>query len=426
MLHREHLGTHKSTAVMPKKSKTVLTVKMCEQAKRPKTGVDETFDAAAPGMCLRVAASGRKTFIVTTRVMVGDKRVQRRYTLGELSDEFGLLEARAAASEIIEKAKAGEDPRPKPEPEPVSAPAAKTFGSIAEMYIKRKCPDLARGAEIDRMIRREILPRWGDRPIAELRKRDAIALTDALVDAGKPAAAYFLYEIVKSVTNWALDRDEIDASPFATMKPPVEKISRQRVLKHAEIKAVWPAFEGAGYPFGPLAQLLLLTGQRRSEVAGMRWAEVDLEAREWTIPAGRSKSAREHIVPLSDAAAAILTELPRFAGGDFVFSTTAGRRPVSGFSKMKARLDKRVEIEDWRLHDLRRTVRTELARLGVPEIVSERVINHGPKGLVAVYNKHEYADEKRDALDRWAGELRDIVTPPPANVVKLPAAGRPT
>ena len=148
-------------------------------------------------------------------------------------------------------------------------------------------------------------------------------------------------------------------------------------------------------------------------------------ARMTTIPASRTKSDRVNVVPLSDTAAAILTELPRFVGGDFVFTTTAGRRPVSGFSKAKARIDKQVNIEHWRIHDLRRTVRTELARMGVPEIVSERVIGHGPRGLVGVYNRHEYLAEKRDALDRWARELHSIVTPPPENVVRLPAAGRP-
>ena len=155
----------------------------------------------------------------------------------------------------------------------------------------------------------------------------------------------------------------------------------------------------------------------------MRWAEINLEKRELTISAGRTKSDREQIVPLSDMAVAILNELPRFAGGDFVFTTTAGRRPISGFARAKARLDKRVCIAHWRLHDLRRTVRTELARLGVPEIVSERVIGHGPRGLVAIYNMHQYTTEKRDALDRWARELHDIVTPPPDNVVRLPASG---
>ncbi len=183
-----------------------------------------------------------------------------------------------------------------------------------------------------------------------------------------------------------------------------------------------------GYPFGSLQQLLLLLGQRRSEVAEMQWSEVDTEKREWTISARRSKNDSEHIVPLPDAAVDILDSLPRFTEGDFMFSTTAGRRPVSGFSKAKLRTDEilakhKTAIEGWRVHDLRRTCRSEMARLGVPEIVGERVLNHLPKGLAKTYNVHEYLDEKADALDRWAQEVQNIVEPPPPNVVKLKEHG---
>ena len=160
----------------------------------------------------------------------------------------------------------------------------------------------------------------------------------------------------------------------------------------------------------------------------MRWPEVDFDRREWTIPASRSKSRREHIVPLPDAAIDIFKSLPRFADGDFAFTTTAGRVPVTGFSKVKVRIDQfladqNTAIENWRIHDLRRTCRTGMARLGVPEIVSERVLNHLPQGLAKVYNVHEYLDEKRSALSRWAQEVQNITEPPPANVVKLKEQG---
>ena len=164
------------------------------------------------------------------------------------------------------------------------------------------------------------------------------------------------------------------------------------------------------------------------EVAQMCWPEVDFDKREWVIPAERSKSKREHIVPLPNAAVEILENLPRFTDGDYVFTTTAGSRPVSAFSKAKVRIDQLLvdqgaAIENWRVHDLRRTCRTGMARLGVPEIVSERVLNHLPQGLGKIYNVHEYLDEKRDALARWAQEVANIVEPPPENVVKLKAGG---
>ena len=170
-------------------------------------------------------------------------------------------------------------------------------------------------------------------------------------------------------------------------------------------------------------KLLLLTGQRRSEVAGMVWSEIDLEGKLWTIPKDRSKSKREHIVPLSGPALTVLNEPPLFGDGAFVFTTTSGRRPVSGFSKAKARANDLSEVEKWRLHDLRRTVRTEMARLGIPEVVGERVLNHLPQGLTKTYNVYEYLDEKQDALAQWGQELINIIEPPPDNVVSLATVG---
>jgi integrase len=179
----------------------------------------------------------------------------------------------------------------------------------------------------------------------------------------------------------------VEFNPFAGMRPPVTKKPRDRVLKRGEIADLWVSWDGAGYPFGALQKLLLLTGQRRGEVAEMCWSEVDFETATWTIPAARSKSNREMLVPLSDLAVELLESSPRF----------------------------------WRLHDLRRTCRTGLARLGVAEIVAERCLNHAPKGLSAVYNVHEYQDEKREAFQKWADEVRVIANPPP-KVVRLETA----
>ncbi len=150
----------------------------------------------------------------------------------------------------------------------------------------------------------------------------------------------------------------------------------------------------------------------------MQWDEIDLDEGNWTVPAARSKNEKEHIVPLSAEANAVIEALPRFEG-PHVFSTTDGRRPVSGFSTFKRRADDLSEVKGWRLHDLRRTCRTGMAAVGVPEIVSEKVINHQQDKLVRTYNKHEYLAEKRDALERWAHRVIEIVTPPPSNVVPL-------
>ncbi len=238
-----------------------------------------------------------------------------------------------------------------------------------------------------------------------------------LVD--KPMAAGRLHEVAKVLFYWAVNEGFLKASPFARMEAPVKKLPRERDLKHPELKRFWRACETTPYPCGPLAKLLALTLQRRSEVAEMQWPEIDLDRAQWTIPAQRSKSKRPHIVPLSKPAVQILESLPRYLGGAYVFTTTEGKRPVSGFSKMKTQIDKAAKVADWRLHDLRRTGRTEMARLKVDDVVAERVLAHVPRGLAKAYNQYQYLDEKREALNLWARELLEITKPEKGEVVRL-------
>lgn len=416
---------------MPRKSATVLTAKMVETVKPPKDRAFEEYpDAALPGFCMRAYRTGGKSYILSTRV--GGKLKRRKIADATGPAAIPLAEARRLASDAKDQAKAGK-PLPRFEaPEPPSD-GTRTFGAIAEDYITRECARLARGDEIAAAIRRDLMPAWRRIPLPDLRKRHARELTDAMAK-DRPAAAHKLHEIYSRVLNWALshyDDDElgIEVSPFANLKPPVSKSPRGRALKPAEIAALWQAWTAIGYPFGDLQKLLLLTAQRRGEVAEMEWPEVDLAARIWTIPASRSKSRREHIVPLSATAHGILASLPRFGGGAFAFTTTAGRRPVSGFGKSKVVTDATIEalvkagdaepVAAWRVHDLRRTARTGMAELGIVEIVSERVLNHAPRGLAGIYNVFEYQAEKAEAMDRWAQRVNEIVTPPPANIVKM-------
>ena len=408
---------------MPKKNSKALTDpgigKIGRAAKGKRT---ERFDALAPGLCLRVTDNGMKSWSCYYRF--DDKH--QRMTIGGWP-EVTVGEARDRAREIKRQAKAGIDPKTvrqaTADAERAESEAAcrKTFGHIAELYIARECSRLKRGREYEAAIRRELVPKWQHRQMDDLRRGDLTELTDVLIDAGTPMAARRVHEIVKRLFNWSVDRGDIEASPFAVMKPPVKKEPRDRVLKDGEIKELWKAWEKMGYPFGPLQKLLLLLGQRRGEVAEMQWAEIEPDGRMWIIPASRNKMGREHLVPLPDPAVAVLNELPRFDGGNFVFTTTSGRRPVSGFSKSAVRTIELSGITGWTVHDLRRTCRTGLARLGIPEIVAERVINHAKQGLIKTYDLHEYEDEKRDGLNRWAQEVMNLVTPPPENIVPLKA-----
>jgi integrase len=213
---------------------------------------------------------------------------------------------------------------------------------------------------------------------------------------------------------WAIARGLIDTNRCAGIKPPAAEKSRDRVLSDGELKAVWHACERLGWPFGPLIQLLILTGQRRDEVGSMRWAELDLAGRLWQLPKERTKNNVAHPVSLAPRAAAILEAMPRIAGEqDFVF-TTNGKTAASEFSRAKARIDKALpDMPHWTLHDLRRTAASGMARLGVQLPVIEKVLNHVSgsfAGIVGVYQHHAFTDEKRQALEAWAQHVEALIS----------------
>src|SRR5262249_33131961 len=235
----------------------------------------------------------------------------------------------------------------------------------------------------------------------------------------------------------------IAGSPVDRMRPGDvigKKALRTRVLADAELHAFWQATERMAYPYGPLFRMLALTGQRKSEVAEARWGEFDFRAALWQIPRGRMKGDAPHVVPLTPEAVAILESLPRFDRGDFLFSTTFGKQPVNGFSKSKARLDQlmlaelqkgagdpeKITLDEWVIHDIRRTVRTRLSALPLPDPVRELVIAHAQRGLHKVYDQHSYINEKRRALELWTDRLLSIVEPrPPAGNVMTFTQARP-
>jgi integrase len=247
-------------------------------------------------------------------------------------------------------------------------------------------------------------------PIDKITRRDVIALLDEVSNDGQPYVGVNLHKELRTMFNWAVDRELIDLSPVGKYVAPVRPTSRDRVLSDDELRSVWHGCNALGYPFGPLVQMLILTAQRRTETARMVWDHLDLDRRLWVIPAELTKSDRTHTVPLSPAAEDIITALPR-GTGSFVFSTTAGKKPVSGYSKAKRRLDEISGVSDWRLHDLRRTAASGMARLGVAPQVLARVLNHAPgrsEGVTAIYNRYGYDEEKRDALSNWSRWVSEV------------------
>ena len=391
----------------------------------------DVWDAGFPGFGVRVSDTGRRTFVLTARYP-GSKNPTRR-ALG-VYDKISLEEAREKARTWLGLIAKGIDPETAEEAarQAELRKTENTFGVVVEEFFVRHLRKTRQGHSAEILIRREFVSRWADRPITEITRRDVLAVVDATVDRGKPYAAHLTLGYARRIFNWAIARGVygLESSPCDRMRPKEiigAKKARTRVLNDDELRALWKAAEGMGYPYGPLFQLLALTGQRKSEVAEARWSEIDLVKRLWEIPAERMKSDAGHVVPLSDDAVRLLEGLPRFTKGDYLFSGSYGALPVNGFSKAKRALDARMreelrQLPPFVIHDIRRTMRTGLSTLPVPDLVRELVIAHTKPGLHRVYDLHAYENEKRNALDLWAKRLRDIITPPPANVVELARA----
>jgi integrase len=407
-------------------------------------------DAQVPGFGVRVRPHGTATYVVMKRRPGGGAT---RITLGRVPatyppapGEITLAAARERAREAVAAVRQGVDviaqqhgerargKRRRERASEVRAAtgfAADSFGELATRYIAQECARLARGAEVENIIRRSLLKAWGEQPLAELRRRDLTALLDPLVESGRSQAAHKLREVALRIVNWAIDRGELEinflASPSRSRGSAgaLQRSRRDRVLSESEIRAVWAACATVGTPFGDLVRLLLLVGQRREEVAGMLWRELDLDHRLWEIGAARYKTDIAHLVPLPAIAVELIRRLPKI-DDVYVFSTAPGTR-FSGFSKSMERLRQLSGVADWRLHDLRRTARTRMSRLKnaagqrVGPDVAERVLGHVIGGVRGIYDRYAYLDEKREALDLWAARLDEIVSPPPDNIVPLRA-----
>ena len=378
---------------MPSRSLTNRTL----SSKPPKTGILELWDKTVPGLHLRVHYGGKKSFCVTTRVkgrrVDGKKREQIRYTLGSTSTHT-LAEARAAAREVLMDAAKGIDPNSEEVQEQLRQEAARadagTFYAVAEAWLadsgKGGGAKLRSKKTVESQLRRDFYPKIGALPISSITKADLRALVEGIARE-RPVAANRGLATVRRIFNWAVSKDRLAASPAAGIEAPAVEVSRDRVLSNTEIAKLWPAFAQMAYPFGPLLQMLLLTGARRNEVGGMTWSEIDGDT--WLLPKSRTKNNRAHVVPLSKVARDVIDALPRMADSDFVF-TTNGARPVSGWGRAKERIDAISGVTGWRLHDIRRSVVTHMAEMGVDPHVIESVVNHvsgaSRAGVAGVYN----------------------------------------
>jgi integrase len=391
-------------------------------------------DGIVPGLAVRVSSTGQKSFVLVSR-FPGKNNPTRR-ALGSYP-AMTIDKARTRAREWLDLIQRGIDPSVQvaSEVETNLRRQKNTFRAVAESFIEKHVGSRRTAIPIKQLIERKLIVPWGDRPVDTIGKRDVIELVESVRQASGVESARQTLIYVRRLFGWAAARDLVPQSPclaiaVADLLPP--KVSRDRVLSDGELRLILKATadDGIGYPTAPFARLLLLTAARRGEVAEATWPEIDMRGATWLLPPARVKNASEHTIPLSAAAVSLLGSLPRYNGGEYLFSTTFGGRPISGFSKLKLRLDRRIAklndgqpLADWTWHDLRRTAASGMSRLGIPPHIIEAVLNHRSgiiRGVARAYNRHDFRTEKATALATWAAYLDQLERgQPTSNVVRL-------
>jgi integrase len=314
--------------------------------------------------------------------------------------------------------------------EAVAATKAGTFRDVAIQwlsdYVDKK--QLRTSYEIRRQLDVYIYPKWGDRKIFEIDRADVNNLLRSIEKrSGAPMADYVLSTIRSIMTWYTVENKHYQPAVVPRMhrdQRDAQERTRKRILDDAEIRAVWKACDELGI-YGALVRTLLLTGQRLGAVKSMKWA--DIVDGVWTIPEQRREKGHIGSVKLPKLVLTTINELPRIDGNEYVFAGNKSNQPINSFSRWKREIDEVLpkEIPEWRLHDLRRTARSLLARAGIPDHVAERTIGHRLQGVEAIYNRHPYFQEKTDALQKLANLIGMILHPPAkTNIVPMPKRAR--
>lgn len=373
--------------------------------KAPASGQLEISDAKVPGLRVRVGASGKPSFIVRKRIGAKIKVV----TLGQYGPRFGLAEARRKARAALTDLEAGKDVAP-------VRRGALTIQKLWPEYLATKTEKRSIG-EIKRIGEVYILPGLGDRMADAVTRSEVTRFIDGIA---APVMARAVHAQLSAFYKWALPRlDNLPGNPCQGAGRPDKPKARDRVLTDAELATLWRVAEADAAPWREAIKLLILTGQRRSEVFEAEWSEFDIKGKLWTIPLHRAKNGVAQLVHLSAPALATIADVAPVEGSKYLFPAEGNPdAPASGISRAVNRLRRGLaeavdaDVADWSLHDIRRTVATGLQKLGVAFQVTEAVLNHksGSKaGVAGVYQRHDYAKEKRIALDRWAAHVVRLV-----------------
>ena len=363
------------------------------------------WDEDLKGFGLKLTPAGRKVFLVQYRP-AGDRRNPRKYTIGE----YGSVtphKARIEAQRVLADRAAGGDPQADKQTSKRRI-RSEQVAELAAEFIARHASQNRTGAETARIFNREVLPDWGSWTVGEVSKRDVIALLDRIRERGSPIMANRVLAAVRKFFNWCIGRGILEVSPCSGITAPAREQARHRVLSDEELAHVIKAARRIGFPFGSIVEVLALTGQRRDEVGRMGWEHLDLRRKIWVIPGEHAKNGKPHLVQLSRPVLSVLDTVPKT--GDLVFSSD-GKTVFQGYSKAKTRLDSLSGVQDWTLHDLRRTVVSGMARLGVAPHVADKILNHQSgtiSGVAAVYQRHEFLKERERALQRWGDHVQSL------------------
>ncbi len=398
---------------MPRKHFTTRSV---QSWKLPASGQVDYWDEKTPGFGLRVSAGGRKTWMVMYRL--GRRKV--RLTLGTFP-ELPLAEARQEAGKAVSRVQKGGDPAAEKRAER----DADSFGQLAEAYLEKYAKVRKKSWRTDdEVLKRDVLPRWRDRRAKDISRRDVRDLLNKIIDRGAPIMANRTFEILRRLFNWAIAEDYLTNSPCVGVSKPSKEGRRDRVLNDDEIRAAWKAIEAETPLVAGIFKLRLITAQRGGEVMSMAWSDVDEGGGWWTIPAERSKNGLSHRVPLSELACTVLQDMKRLGNGSpWVFPSQRRGRHLEQLVQAAHRIRNRSGI-DFVPHDLRRTAASCMTGMGISRLTVSKILNHVERGVTAVYDRHSYDAEKRQALEAWARRLDEIVAgkrPGAGKVVRLRA-----
>lgn len=382
---------------MPKLVQQSLTELTIRKAK-PADKRYDLFDASARGLGLRIAISGTKSWFIMRRF----NGRMLRITFGRYP-EISLANARLKVPEVLREMADGRTQGQR---------KTDLFKIVLEEWLKKDQAKNKSVHQVKMAMYLHALPALGNMSVTSITKRDVNKMIDKVVDAGSPVAANRILAYMKRFFSWCKERDILDQSPVEAIKLPSKENDRDRVLNLGEIKSFWISCDKMGYPWGPIFQLLLLTGARLKEISQASWSEISISDRILDLPGSRTKNERAHQIQLSVQTLKILLSLPKVEGQDFLFSTN-GKTPVSGFSKVKKRLDILCGVTNWRFHDLRRSFATHSSeKLSVSPVIVDKILNHRTgqvRGVTAVYQRGEYLAERREALQKWGDYIERLV-----------------